>query len=225
MEDISQLNIRKEIGRRFSLASKSYRDWAIPQSEAVNFLFENFIRKHINPSDSVLDAGGGVGLLTEKILKLTGKVFVCDLSMDSLKINPAPYKVLCNLEKIPFKEESFDYVVSNFVIHWCNYRVCLDNFEIISKKGIFISVPVEGSLEGLGFPFPKKEEILEILNPQEWFVKELEIPFRGREFLMFFKKTGTGFNPNPKVGAFEILKNPKVVKNYSFKVLFAGKVK
>jgi len=79
-------------------------------------------------------------------------------------------------------------------------------------------------LEGIGFPFPHKEEVISYLKPDFWFVKELEIPFRGREFLLFFKKTGTGYNPSPNFGAFEYLKNPQLVKNYSFVVLFAGKL-
>jgi len=170
-----------------------------------------------------LDAGGGVGLLTEKLLKLTGKVYTCDLSLESLKLNPAPFKVVCGLEKAPFKEKSFDFVLSNFVLHWCDLERCSENLLRITKKGIFISVPVVGSLEGLGFPFPKVEEVLRLFKPQRWFVEEIEIPFRGRDFLLFFKKTGTDYNPNPKVGAFEILKNPKIIKNYSFKVLFAGR--
>jgi len=84
-------------------------------------------------------------------------------------------------------------------------------------------VPIEGSLEGIGFPFPTFEEILDFVKPGEFFVESLEIPFRGRDFLMFFKKTGTGFNPNKTLSAFEILKNPSSVGFYGFRVLFVFK--
>ncbi len=182
----------------------------------------------VSEGDGVLDGGAGVGLLTEGLLKLTENVFACDLSLSSLKLNPAAKRrrcFLCNLEKLPLADGSVDWAVSNFVLHWCNWRTAIAELERVSRKGFFFSVPVEGSLEGLGFPFPPEGEILELLKPSEFFLKELEIPFRGRDFLLFFKKTGTGFNPNRKLSAFQILKNPSLVKFYGFRILFALKLK
>ena len=184
--------------------------------------FGGFVQK----GETVLDAGAGVGLLTERLLKLSAKVFVCDLSLFSLRENPAVRRAFtCNVENLPLKGRSVDWVASNFALHWCDYKRALGEFLRVTRRGFFFSVPVQGSLEGIGFPFPREEEILEKVKPQRWFVREIEIPFRGREFLLFFKKTGTGFNPNKTLSAFEILKNPEAIKNYSFKVLFVLKTR
>ncbi|HID79589.1 MAG TPA: methyltransferase domain-containing protein [Aquifex aeolicus] len=223
MEDIFRNILPEEIGRRFSQAFASYKAWAIPQREAGKILIEKF-GVFIKKGEIVLDAGAGVGLLTEKLLELCNKVFVCDLSFPSLKENPAVRRAfICNIENLPLKNRSVDWVASNFVLHWCNHKKALGEFLRVSKKGFFFSVPVKGSLEGIGFPFPCEEDILETVKPQRWFTEEIEIPFRGKDFLLFFKKTGTGFNPNKTLSAFEILKKPHLVKNYSFKVLFALK--
>ena len=223
MVDTSRNISPEEIGKRFSKAFASYKNWAIPQREAGNILLKNF-GSFINKGETVLDAGAGVGLLTERLLEICNKVFVCDLSFLSLKENPAVRRAFtCNIENLPLKNRSVDWVASNFVLHWCDYKRALGEFLRVSKKGFFFSVPVRGSLEGIGFPFPCEEDILEMVKPQRWFTEEIEIPFRGKEFLLFFKKTGTGFNPNKTLSAFEILKNPHLVKNYSFRVLFALK--
>jgi len=213
----------EEIGKRFSQAFASYKNWAIPQREAGNILIKNF-GSLINYGETVLDAGAGVGLLTEKLLKICNTVFVCDLSFPSLKKNPAVRRAFtCNIETLPLKNRSVDWIASNFVLHWCDYKKALVEFLRVSKKGFFFSVPVKGSLKGIGFPFPREEDILETVKPQRWFTREIEIPFRGKEFLLFFKRTGAGFNPNKTLSAFEILKKPNLVKNYSFRVLFALK--
>ena len=184
----------------------------------------NLFGKYIDREDKVLDVGAGVGLLTEELLKLSPNVYACDLSLNSLKQNPVGLKFLCNMEEMPLRGK-LDWLVSNFALHWSDWRKSLKNFDKYSRKGFFFSIPVKGSLEGIGFPFPKREEILELVKPTEWYLKEIEIPFRGKEFLLFFKRTGTGFNPNRTLSAFEILKNPFVVKNYTFKVLFVLKLK
>ena len=167
-----------------------------------------------------------MGLLTEGLLKLTEGVFACDLSLNSLKKNPAASRRLfvCNVESLPLKEGSVDWVASNFALHWCDWKRAVREFERVARKGYFFSVPIEGSLEGLGFPFPSLEEILDFVKPSKFFVESLEIPFRGRDFLRFFKRTGTGFNPNKTLSAFEILKNPSLVRFYGFRVLFVLKV-
>ncbi len=124
------------------------------------------------------------------------------------------------MERLPLKSRSVDWVVSGFALHWCDYGSAIGEFFRVSRKGFAFSVPVEGSLEGIGFPFPKVEDILKQTRPTEWFVREIEIPFRGREFLLFFKRTGTSFNPSKRVSAFEILRDPSKVKFYGFRVLF-----
>jgi SAM-dependent methyltransferase len=182
--------------------------------------FGDFIQK----GETVLDAGAGVGLLTERLLKLSVEVFACDLSLSSLRENPAVRRAfICNMEKLPLKGRSVDWIASNFALHWCDYKRALREFLRVTRKGFFFSVPIQGSLEGIGFPFPREEEILQKVKPHRWFIREIEIPFRGKDFLLFFKKTGTGFNPNKTLSAFEILRNPKAVKNYSFRVLFVLK--
>lgn len=172
---------------------------------------------------TVLDIGAGVGLLTELLLGFTPRVYAADIALRALKNNPATHKIAANAERLPFKTKSFDWGFSNFALHWCDWQQALFELSRVSRKGFFISIPVEGSLEGIGFPFPKEGEIIDFIDPSVFFVKEIGIPFRGRDFLLFFKKTGTGFNPNKTLSAFEILKNPQRVGFYGFRVLFLGK--
>ena len=176
--------------------------------------------------NSVLDVGAGVGLLTELLCSLSKEVFACDLSLDSLKETPAALRraFICNMENLPLRNRSVDWIASNFALHWSDWQKSLEEFFRVSKRGFLFSVPVKGSLEGIGFPFPPLEEILELVKPTRWFVKNLPIPFEGREFLLFFKYTGTGFNPNKTLSAFEILKDPSKVKSKGFKTLFLLKV-
>ncbi|HIC08718.1 MAG TPA: methyltransferase domain-containing protein [Aquificales bacterium] len=211
----------REIGREFSRASKSYRRWAVPQRRAVDKLLSAFGGYLFNKE--ILDVGAGVGLLTERLLELTPSVSACDISFKSLKENPAPRKVLCNAERLPFKSGSFDWSVSSFALHWCDWKRALPEMERVSREGLLLALPVKGSLEGIGFPFPPPEGVLKLLKPNLYWVEDLEIPFRGRDFLLFFKRTGTGKNPNKLLSAFEILKNPDRVSFYGFKVLFAVK--
>ena len=180
--------------------------------------------KYVKRGDSVLDIGAGVGLSTELLLDLTPKICAADIALESLKLNPAPHKIAANAERLPFKGKIFDWGFSNFALHWCDWQKALKELSRVSRRGFFISIPVEGSLEGIGFPFPKEGDIIEYLDPSEAFVEEIEIPFRGRKFLLFFKKTGTGFNPNKTLSAFEILKHPQRVRFYGFRVLFVGKM-
>jgi len=127
------------------------------------------------------------------------------------------------MENLPLKSGAVGWTVSNFALHWTDWRKSLREFFRVSQKGFAFSVPVEGSLEGLNFPFPPLGEILDFVEPDRWVVKDLTIPFEGREFLLFFKYTGTGFNPNKTLSAFDILKNPHKVRFRGFKVLFAVK--
>ncbi|NPB05962.1 MAG: methyltransferase domain-containing protein [Aquificae bacterium] len=221
MGDTSRPSSRREIGRRFSLASDSYRRWALPQRAAARRLVELF-GKFVGGS-SVLEAGAGVGLLSELLEPLVGRLFVCDLVKEVLEKNPAARArraFVCNMENLPLKDRSVDWTASSFALHWSDYRRSLAEFARVSKKGFFAAVPVEGSLEGLGFPFPSAGEILELVRPTLWRLEEVDVPFRGREFLLFFKKTGTGYNPTPALSAFEILKDPSKVRFYGFKVLY-----
>ena len=186
----------------------------------------NRFGRFISPADGVLDAGAGVGLLTERLLKLASNVLACDISFKSLKENPAAKRrlsFLANIERLPLVDGSVDWVASNFALHWCDWKRAIGEFKRVSRKGFFFSVPVEGSLKGLGFPFPSAGEVVKFVSPSEYFVEEIEIPFRGRDFILFFKRTGTGFNPNKKLSAFEILKNPSLVEFYGFRVLFVLK--
>jgi malonyl-CoA O-methyltransferase len=221
MGDTFRPSYLPEIGKNFSKACDSYRKWALPQRETALELLR-FARPHLS-GGVALDAGAGVGLLTELLEGLFEKVFACDLSEKSLKRNSAASRraFLCNMERLPLKTRSVDWAFSSFALHWCDWKRAIKELKRVARRGVAFAVPVEGSLKGLGFPFPPAEEVLKEAKPTAFEILIEEIPFRGRDFLLFFKKTGTGFNPNKKLSAFEILKNPNRVGFYGFKVLLA----
>jgi len=200
---------------------ETYREWAIPQKKTAKKL-SLWAKKYIKKGEIILDCGSGVGFLVEEFL-LTNPTIALDISFPALSLNPSPIKVKANMEKLPFKNKSVEWIISSFSLHWTNYRKSIKEFFRVAKKGFFLAVPIEGSLTGIGFPFPKEREILELINPDEKFTEIVDIPFRGRNFLLFFKKTQTHHNPHKKLSAFEILKKPSLIKNYSFKVIYLFK--
>ncbi|MDQ7081874.1 MAG: methyltransferase domain-containing protein [Aquificota bacterium] len=59
-------------------------------------------------------------------------------------------------ESLPFKDRSFDWVISNFSLHWTDLRKSVPELFRVARVGVGVALPVEGSLKGIGFPFPER---------------------------------------------------------------------
>ncbi len=186
----------KGLSLRFSRASKTYEDWAVPQRECAGLL--RALDTLVPP---LLDLGCGTGFASEHVRDAVG----VDLSLEMVKLYRSKGKtgVVGDAHSLPFKDKSFHTVISNFSLHWTDIRLSFkEAFRVC--RGVFLcSIPVKGSLPELGFPFPSEEEVLGLLEVLGGRLRKkerhlLEIPYRGWDLLKFFHYTGTSYNPSLK---------------------------
>ena len=102
-----------------------------------------YIYKKLNDDKnaSIIDVGCGSGYLLKKLAasgftNLTG----CDLYPPTLEKNIKTDKVY--LEKLPYQDKQFDYVICNHVIeHLLDLSVVIKELRRITKKKLIITVP------------------------------------------------------------------------------------
>ncbi len=202
---------------QFSRAVKTYDEWAIPQKESAKILVEL-----VKPFGEVLDLGCGTGFVSQHLGECS--VVGLDISEEMVKAYKERFGtgVVGNAEELPFKDGSFDFVLSNFSLHWTNWRRSIAEALRVSRVGVGVAMPVEGSVSFSDFPFPKVEEVIKTFNPALYEVKEIEIPFRGFELIKFFHYTGTSNYKGKKevLSRKKLEKLAKTVKKESFIVLF-----
>jgi len=103
--------------------SKKYIDSAIVQKEIIARLMDRLSLINISPKE-IIDVGAGVGLGSKEINKIypEANCFMLDNSIESLNenilIEQNAYKVCANFKKIPFKNNSFDFIFSSSALHW-----------------------------------------------------------------------------------------------------------
>jgi len=209
--------MKKSLRLQFSRAAKTYEKWAIPQKESARIL-----TKLVKPFGRVLDLGCGTGFVSEFLREC--KVIGLDLSESMVRAYRERFGVgvVGNAEELPFKDESFDFVLSNFALHWTDWKKSIKEALRVSKVGVGVAIPVEGSLSFSNFPFPKAEEVLESFKPELYEIREIEIPFRGLELIKFFHYTGTANYEGKKetLSRKELEKLARELKNEKFVVLF-----
>ena len=179
---------------RFSRSAETYEKWAIPQKESALELV-NLVK----PEGLVLDLGCGTGFVSSSLPEDCRSVGV-DISEGMLHLYTARFQwaVLGDAESLPFKDESFDYVLSNFSLHWTDLSRSLPEAIRVARVGVGISVPVKGSLRGLDFPFPEEHEVLKhfrdlvVVNS---YLRDVPVPFSGWDLVRFFHHTGSSLNP------------------------------
>ncbi|WP_457678901.1 methyltransferase domain-containing protein [Thermovibrio sp.] len=181
--------MKERVKESFSRAAKEYERRALFQKVAGKELIKRL--KAVGSPTPLLDLGcgsgylipeGGVGvdiapgMVTQA--KRKGKVVVCG-----------------DAEELPFKENSFKTVISNFSLQWINLKRAFKEVErVLRWKGFFIgTLPVEGSLETLFrcwrecgsalplFKFPKEEEVFSALK-ERFKVVEFKRLYLKREF-------------------------------------------
>ncbi len=197
---------------RFSRASGTYEDWAIPQRKSAEILRQLDIVE-----GSVLDVGCGTGFCSEGLQRAIG----IDISPNMLKMyrQKGFWGICAKAEALPFKDKSFDCVVSNFALHWTDIDQSLKEIFRVCKRKFLCAMPVKGSLEPFNFPFFSSEEVLERLSrlggkPKRVELKTIEIPFKGWDLLRFLHYTGSSYNPSKK----DVLKAKKSVERIIFSI-------
>ncbi|MEN3028942.1 MAG: methyltransferase domain-containing protein [Aquificaceae bacterium] len=205
---------------RFSRACKSYEDWAIPQRQTAERL-----RELEKVSGTVLDLGCGTGFLSEGLQKVVG----VDIAMGMLRVYRERFGkvVLGDAHNLPFKDRSFDAVLSNFALHWTQIERSIPEAVRVCR-GLFIcALPVEGSLPQLGYPFPSVSQIRALLEStgriRDFFLEDVPVPFQGWDLVRFFHYTGSSYNPLLKdviISRKKVEDMIKMIDSPVFRVLF-----
>lgn len=210
----------KILSLRFSRAWKSYDQWAVPQRECAKILKSLELL-----SGRVLDLGCGTGIMSEDLSDVVG----IDIAHGMAKAYRERFGrvVVGDAHCLPFRDKSFDHVVSNFALHWTDTSRSLQEVLRVCRSLFLCAMPVEGSLPELHFPFPKAEEIEKFLRGRvvfrHYFTEIVDIPFSGWDLVRFFHYTGSSYNPVHKGGIISRKMIEKMLSSLQrpyFKVLF-----
>ena len=152
----------------------------------------------VKPRGLVLDLGCGTGFVSS-FLPRDCRIVGVDISRGMLvKYGGSfPKAVLGDAENLPFRNGSFNFVMSNFSLHWTDLSKSLKEAVRVARLGVGVSIPVAGSLRELGFPFPTEEDVLNHLRDfeTETYTTDVPIPFTGWDLVRFFHYTGSSINP------------------------------
>lgn len=168
----------------------------------------------------VLDAGAGVGRISEKLSGFASSIYALDENSWALKSlkekaknNKKFFPIKGNLENLPFKSNSFDIVLSCWTLHNLkeNRKKVLSELKRVAKKnGCSIvcfssekySIPKLEALTKEKEIFLRKKFRQEVekffkKNFKEAFVKKAKLPFYFKTHKFAFKVLSETFLPNP----------------------------
>lgn len=125
------------------------KDYLLWRTAKLKRRWAEYIRK----DGKILDVGGGFGVLTDFLPDLLdrGNYYNLDVSVEMLRY--CPYNnILAAGEKIPFRENSFDYVASSDALEHVNSKteVLTECYRVLKPGGkFFLSTPRVGWREDL----------------------------------------------------------------------------
>ena len=153
---------------------------------------------HISQKDKVIDVGCGPG---EILSGLNCKVKVgCDIALEYLiSLEPPITPILCNVEKLPFKNE-FDLAICTAVLeHVLDPYSTLENiYNVLKKDGkLYARFPIEKDLshyanrkyEFIHLRTFDEEKLIKILEETGFKVKRTKRIFRSLKYWIFNKPT------------------------------------
>ena len=152
-----------------------------------------------NSCGSILDVGCGPAIFTKELNSLGLKPHSIDLSIEMLKkarslTNTAiqSYWVNCEVERLPFKDEAFDNVISIGVIAYATDTSCaLNELVRVLKTGGLLVIQCSNSFAPTPFFQSLKDKVVFSigLRQKEWDIKLTTHPFY--HFKKLLKKSGT----------------------------------
>ncbi|WP_457643685.1 methyltransferase domain-containing protein [Persephonella sp.] len=222
----------------FSRFSESYDREALLQKEAAQLLveFAGILEGR------GIDLGCGTGFVY-RFSRWKDMVGI-DISEDMIRFYRKFNQngIIADMEALPFRENSFDYAISNFSLHWADFPGTVREVKRVLKKGsrFVFNIPVGGSMEfveqllgNTKFDFLCVPEILQTLKEEgfhirDFFVEEFEKEFPdGYSLLVHLHKTGVAVNTGEK----SLGEKRKIVKKFkehrqpavlNFKLLFVS---
>lgn len=222
------------ISYNFSQASKQYLKNAKIQKISALQIIEN-LPKHYK-SGLILDLGSGPGTLEHTQTNCLNNVISFDLSLSMLKQNQNNLKVCADAQNIPFKNDSFENIISNLMLQWPENKqqTIAEINRILKPSGIIICVTlIKNSLYELQqawksiddqahtLNFLTSQNYLELFKHSNFEILE-HYNFKNTyyfnnlyELLHHFKKTGTNLaKSNSNTGLGGKVKLKKLAKSY-----------
>jgi malonyl-CoA O-methyltransferase len=223
---------KKIVKNNFSAASQNYDELAWIQKLSAQMLCDNIFQNSVfqdkiksGQNIQILDLGSGTGFLSEEFrqnFQQNITIFELDLALEMLRVSRdkiAPgqvnqHFVKADFEKLPFRENSFDLIISSFALQWISDLT--GNFgkfyHLLKKGGIFaFAIPAEKSLSilksaslesGCNFTFndfPTIVELKKSLQLSGFGITKLDQEMidqkfsSGTEALKFIKKIGANY--------------------------------
>ena len=111
--------------------------------------YESLIKKEIKSQMKVLELGSGTGRYTKILLENSNLVYATDISIQSLKFikemkninNQKLQTFVCDIEKLPFDDKTFDIITSAGVLSYGNNNLVLNEiYRLLKPNGKFICV-------------------------------------------------------------------------------------
>lgn len=229
------------IKESFTRAAECYEEHALFQRDLADELIAKIPSEGL--TGSILDIGGGTGYMSAKISEKSHPLHICsaDISHGMSLVAQAKKEncpnlsiVTCDGEELPFKDSSFDLVISNLAFQWISdLESAFDEIlRVLEKRGGFsINILAEGSLPELRKSYkqafgndrdkvmmdiyPTEERIASIiggLNPATYRIERKEYVRYHKNALSFLKtlKSIGANNPFPPP---EGMRNAAAVKN------------
>ena len=138
---------QRSIRNFFDNAAKSYDNSAFLQEEVRNRLLDRLQYMRHKPG-SIVDLGCGTGKALRGLQAAypRAQVYAVDIARDMLLLAGSNYRlfakkrrVLADIERLPFAQQSFDLVFSSLALPWCNdLRRALAEMARISRPGALL---------------------------------------------------------------------------------------
>lgn len=132
----------------YNKIAKGYNE--LHREEQLNKI--KIIKQHLKkPYGLTLDIGAGTGISSEPF-----NAIALDPSIEMLRQYKGP-KVVAKAESLPFKDNTFDTVVSVTALHHTNIGESLKEIKRVSKKGTQLAITLLKK-SNIKLPFKKIEE-------------------------------------------------------------------
>ncbi len=131
----------------YNKIAKGYNE--LHKKEQLNKI--KIIKQHIKPKPLILDIGAGTGISSEPF-----NAIAIDPSINMLKQYKG-IKVLAKAEYLPFKDKTFNTIISVTALHHTNIKQALKEIKRVSKKGAQVAITILKKSK-IKLPFKKIEE-------------------------------------------------------------------
>lgn len=109
-----------------------------------DLIWKRKMLKYIQPESVVLELANGTGILSSMLLKNKNLIYGIDLTFDYLKLHvknkqDGNMSVNGTAELLPFKSNSFDNIISSYLVKYVNLTKLIDEcYRVLKNKGIVI---------------------------------------------------------------------------------------